>query len=98
MNPTEILSEGCKTILDPVMLVHGFRFAMERAGKSSNGPFASGSYINGNRSLELHVRASLGLVTYHYGDSSVTHHGLRGSCLGGENWQQVPWIFERPSS
>jgi hypothetical protein len=90
MNPTEILSEGCKTILDPVMLVHDFRFAVERAGKSSGGPFASGSYINGNRSLELHVRASLGLVTYHYGDSSLTHTDYMAAVLEGKTGNKYP--------
>ncbi|HEY1484210.1 MAG TPA: hypothetical protein VGF19_15870 [Candidatus Acidoferrum sp.] len=81
---------GCKTILDPVMLVHDFRFALERAGKSSGGPFASGSYVNGNRSLELHVRDSLGLVTYHYGDSSMTHTDYMTAVLEGTPGNKYP--------
>jgi hypothetical protein len=60
-------------ILDPVLQPHGFRFTLEDHAKGSGGWFASGSYTNGDRCLDLHFRQSLGLVTYHIGEDSVDH-------------------------
>ena len=60
-------------ILDPVLTPYGFRFRLESQGKGSGGPFASGSYRQGDRRLELHFRGSLGLVTCHMGSDSLDH-------------------------
>ncbi|HJX16012.1 MAG TPA: hypothetical protein VJ386_09780 [Candidatus Deferrimicrobiaceae bacterium] len=46
---------------------------MVHEGRSSGGESASGEYRRGNRRLELHFRWSLGLVTYHVGDISLSH-------------------------
>jgi len=59
--------------LDPVLKPYGFQFIFERSGSSSGGPFASGRYVRGDRSLELHFRFTLGLVTYHIDDASLDH-------------------------
>jgi hypothetical protein len=60
-------------ILDPVLNPHGFKFDPGPKGKGSGGVFASGRYVRGDRSLDLHVRQSLGLVTYHIGDGMLDH-------------------------
>src|SRR5258707_15494381 len=58
-------------ILDPVLTPYGFRFRLESPGEGSGGPFASGSYRQGDPRLGLHFRGSLGLVTYHLGSDSL---------------------------
>jgi hypothetical protein len=54
----------------------GFEFAETEEGASSGGAFASGEFRRGDRRLELHVRSSLGLVRYHFGEQSLSHEEL----------------------
>ena len=70
--PGDALEAG-QAILDPVLVPHGFQFALRDAGRGSGGHFASGEYVRGSRRLELHYRWSLGLVTYHLADAHATH-------------------------
>src|SRR5262249_8274834 len=49
------------------------RFVFRESGSGSGGPFAYGEFVRGDRRLELHVRESLGLVSYHLGLHSVSH-------------------------
>lgn len=60
-------------VLDPVLAPSGFVFELEAHAKGSGGWFASGCYRRGDRTLELHYRHSLGLVTYHIGRESLDH-------------------------
>ena len=62
-----------RSYIDTIMKQHGFVWEQMASGNSSGGNFDSGRYVNGNRSLELHFRFSLGLVTYHMGDISISH-------------------------
>ena len=73
--PSEVLQVG-REILDPVFDPHGFRFEPGEFGTGSGGPFASGSYVRAGRRLEVHVRHSLGLVTYHVGALALPHEDL----------------------
>jgi 1-acyl-sn-glycerol-3-phosphate acyltransferase len=66
------LRAGVK-IIEPIMNPYGFHFIFHRAGSSSGGNFASGYFVNGKRRLEFHFRQTLGLVTYHVGDKSLSH-------------------------
>jgi hypothetical protein len=95
MPPIEVLSEG-RGILDPVMHRHGFSFKAGPAGPSSGGPYASGAYVNGNRKLEIHFRHSLGLVTYHYGKTSLDHESYMHSLLGTNGGSRYPGFSEDP--
>ncbi len=54
----------------------GFEFVQTEDGDGSGGPFASGEFLRGDRRLELHVRSSLGLVRYHFGEESLSHEDL----------------------
>jgi hypothetical protein len=54
----------------------GFEFIQTDDGAGSDGPFASGEFLRGDRRLELHVRSSLGLVRYHFGEASMSHEDL----------------------
>jgi hypothetical protein len=54
----------------------GFEFIQSDEGVDSGGPFASGEFLRGDRRLELHVRSSLGLVRYHFGEESLSHGDL----------------------
>ncbi|HJZ65193.1 MAG TPA: hypothetical protein VKD70_12800 [Candidatus Acidoferrum sp.] len=93
--PSEILEHGC-SILDPVLLKYGLRRAQLVSGKSSGGPFASTTYTNGNRNLELHFRYSLGLVTYHFGPLSMTHEAYMRVLLGPNGGNMYPGFSEQP--
>jgi hypothetical protein len=70
--PEQFLRAGVKR-LAPVFSRHGFRFKFHGAGKGSGGRSASGEMIRGDRRVELHFRGSLGMVTYHVGESSADH-------------------------
>jgi hypothetical protein len=72
LEPKEALQTGVE-LLDTLMKSHGFIYTPITAGVSSGGPFATGEFRRGNRSLELHYRYSLGLVTYHVGDLVLSH-------------------------
>jgi hypothetical protein len=75
MNPVDALAEGRK-LLDPLLAPAGFHFVDGQQGQGSGGRFASGRYVRGDRSLDLHFRYSLGLVTYRVGRAVVGHEGL----------------------
>lgn len=72
MNPVDVLRDGALE-LQSVLGPHGFEFVQIGGGPSSGGQFASGEYRRGDRRLELHVRHSLGMVTYHVGVNSLSH-------------------------
>ena len=71
-DPEAALKAGIQA-LDPVLKRHGFQFRFEKSGLGSGGSFAWGRYLRNDRSLELHFRFTLGLVTYHIGDASLDH-------------------------
>ena len=95
MTPVEILREG-RNVLDPVMVRHGFSFKPGPAGPSSGGPYTSGVYVNGNRKLETHFRFSLGLVTYHFGQTSLDHESYMRVLLGANGGNKYPGFSEDP--
>jgi hypothetical protein len=84
-DPETILKVGIE-VLDPVLKPHGFKFVFEKAAQGSGGRFAFGKYVRGDRSLELHFRYSLGLVTYHIGESRLDHESyMRSLGVYGKN-------------
>jgi hypothetical protein len=95
--PSEILRQG-RSVLDPVLTERGFSFKEGPAGPSSVGPFASGTYVNGNRSLEIHFRFSLGLVTYHFGRTSMDHESYMRAILGKAGANRYPGFSDDPMS
>jgi hypothetical protein len=95
MAPVEILRKGCG-LLEPVMHRHGFSFKDGPAGPSSGGPYASGSYVNGDRKLEIHFRYSLGLVTYHFGQTSIDHESYMYALVGTNGGNKYPDFSEDP--
>jgi hypothetical protein len=72
---TELLLRGVAE-LAPVLGPAGFEFIQSDEGADSGGPFASGEFLKGDRRLELHVRNSLGMVRYHFGEESLSHEDL----------------------
>ena len=75
VNAGDILRQG-NAILESVLGPAGFRFEEIAAGHSSGGHFASGQWRRGDRAIELHVRWSLGLVTYGIGGTTLGHADL----------------------
>lgn len=95
VHPVEILRAGCE-ILDQIMAPYGFRFVPGASGNSNFGLFASGDYVRGDRRLELHFRYSLGLVTYHIGDVSVSHDAYLRALTKDEGGNQYPGFSAEP--
>jgi hypothetical protein len=95
--PSEILREGGAT-LDPILRAQGFSFKEGPAGRSSGGPYASGVYVNGNRTLEIHFRFSLGLVTCRFGDRSLDHESYMRAVLGNAGGNHYPGFCDDPVS
>ncbi len=94
--PLEFLEQGC-AIVNEVLLPHGFRREKTVSGKASGGEFASTSYVNGSRRLELHFRYSLGLVSYHFGSLAISHEGLMRAVLGAKGGSKYPGFSEVPT-
>jgi hypothetical protein len=78
---SEILTAGV-AILGHLMRSHGFEYTSTSAGVGSGGSYAAGEFRRANRSLELHFRYSLGLVTYHLGSAALSHEDYMWSVLG----------------
>jgi hypothetical protein len=95
--PSGILREG-RTALDPVLNSPGFSFKEHPEGQGSGGAYASGIYVNGNRTLEIHFRFSLGLVTYHFGEMSVDHESYMRAVLGSARGNRYPGFSDDPIS
>jgi hypothetical protein len=93
--PLEILRAGCE-ILDPVMNSHGFRFALRDSDLGCAGYYANGDYVSGDRRLELHFMYSLGLVTYHVGDMSISHDAYLRALTKGAGGNQYPGFSDDP--
>lgn len=74
-SPGDLLERGVAE-LAAVLGSAGFQFVETEEGVSSGGSFASGEFRRGDRRLELHVRSSLGLVRYHFGEESLSHQDL----------------------
>jgi hypothetical protein len=95
--PSETLREG-RAALDPILRAHGFSFKEGPVGSGSGGPYASGGYVNGNRTLEIHFRFSLGLVTYHFGERAVDHESYMRAVLGNAGGNRYPGFSDEPIS
>jgi hypothetical protein len=89
MTPLAALRRGLE-ILDPTMRANGFAFSQVVSGRGSGGNYARGSYIKGDRRLELHYRFSLGLVTYHIGGDALRHEVFMRAILGADKRSRYP--------
>jgi len=74
-NAKELLERGVAELAQ-VLGPAGFEFIETDDGTTNGGSFASGEFLRGDRRLELHVRSSLVLVRYHFGDDSLSHADL----------------------
>ena len=78
-----ILDEGA-LILGEVLTPSGFMFEHVTHGSGSGGPAAHGRFVRGSQSIDVHVRWSLGLVSYTWDDVVVSHADyLRGLSATG---------------
>lgn len=91
---TEMLRLG-RNHIDPIMSAHGFTWEPMWAGNSSGDLSDSGRYVRGERSLELHFRHSLGLVTYRIGNLSLMHEEYMRLCAP-RGAAQYPGFSEDP--
>jgi hypothetical protein len=94
-DPLKYLKEGC-TLLNPILNPHGFRLRSVESGKGSGGYFARAEYQNEDRKLELHYRFSLGLVAYHFGETSLPHESYMRAILGKAGGNRYPGFPDNP--
>jgi hypothetical protein len=83
-------------ILDDFMRTHGFVYTPTSAGVGSGGSFAAGEFRRGDRTLELHYRYSLGLVTYHAGHLVLSHEDYMWSVVGRRWGSRYPGFSNEP--
>jgi hypothetical protein len=83
-------------LLDGFMQSHGFLYTPTTTGKSSGGLFAAGEFRRANRTLELHYRHSLGLVTYRVGRLTLSHEDYMWSVLGRRWASDYPGFSKEP--
>ena len=95
MSAREIFSSGRK-ILDAILVSNGFIFEETASGSSSGGDFVSGRYVRGDRSLEIHFRFSLGLVTYRVRELSTDHESYMRAMLGTRGGNRYPGFSDDP--
>ena len=69
------LAAGAK-IVGAVIEPHGFLWVPGKAHEGHPGNAARGTFVKGDRQLELGFRWSLGPVTYRIGTASVSHEAL----------------------
>jgi hypothetical protein len=74
-NPREVLDRGVVE-LAKVLAPAGFTFVAVDEDDGSGGASATGEFRRGERRLELHVRRSLGLFRYHFGEQALSHEDL----------------------
>ena len=78
-----VLKAGA-AILTPVLAPAGFTFHLTSDRHSSGGDFATSRFTKGTQYLELHFRHSLGMVTYGWDDTAISHADyLRGLAVTG---------------
>jgi hypothetical protein len=94
-NPLEILKAGVQ-ILKSLMSEHRFSDALTAAGRGSGGAYASAEFLRGDRRLEVHFRYSLGLVTYHVGNLSLSHEDYMWSVMGKRGASHYPGFSNDP--
>lgn len=95
MDPRETLEAG-RRLLEDVLLSKGFTYLKGPDGSSSGGDFASARFVKDNRVLELHLRHSLGLVTYHIGELSLTHEAYMRAMVGRSGKNKYPNFSDDP--
>ena len=89
------MEAGCG-ILEPILGPHGWRFVAGPSGSGSGGRFAQGDFVRDDRKLELHFRRSLGLVSYHLGELSLSHDAYMEALLGGRGASRYPGFSANP--
>ena len=80
---------GCAT-LDGPLLKQGFQRGEILSARSSGGDYASVSYLNGDREIEVHFRHSLGLVTYRLGSLKLGHEAYMRATTGPQGGNRYP--------
>jgi hypothetical protein len=93
--PIDVLREGC-AVLDPLMSEYGFSYTEGSSGRGSGGHYASGAYVYADRKLEIHYRYSLGLVTYHFGQTCIDHKSYMRAALGDKGGNKYPGFSDDP--
>jgi len=88
MDPKVELENGVK-LLKNIMNEAGFKFLFECEGISSGGKFASGSFILGDKKLELSFRYSLGCVEYRVLEHNISHKDYM-EAIGKKKEAQYP--------
>ena len=94
-NPLETLTAGV-AILNDLMKRHQFSASTNTTGLGSGGTFAATEFFRDDHKLEIHFRYSLGLVTYHVGNVSLSHEDYMWSVIGKRWASHYPGFSRDP--
>ncbi len=72
LKPEQLLIKGAE-ILSTYLSSLNFNFNLIETGKGSGGHFAHGQFINEDKTIDLHFRWSLGLVSYKINNLILSH-------------------------
>ncbi|QQS52457.1 MAG: hypothetical protein IPM71_06910 [Bacteroidota bacterium] len=72
LKPEQLLINGAE-ILSTYLSSLDFKFKLIETGHGSGGDFAHGQFINEDKTIDLHFRWSLGLVSYKINDLILSH-------------------------
>jgi hypothetical protein len=95
-NRAEQMLQNGSAILADLLTGYGFVWELKGTGKGSGGNYAWGIFRRGDRSLELHVRHSLGMISYHLGDRSLSHDKYMRSVIGRPHASHYPGFADDP--
>jgi hypothetical protein len=95
VSATEILALG-RAVLDPILSHHGFVFDEAHANAHSNERFARGSWVRGNRRMEVGCREELDVVLYEVGGDLVAHDAYMRTVLGPVGSNMFPCVTGDP--
>ena len=78
------------------MSEHRFSDSLTAAGGGSGGAYASAEFLRGDRRLEVHFRYSLGMVSYHVGNVSLSHEDYMWSVMRKRGASHYPGFSNDP--
>lgn len=88
--------ERGRAIIDAVLAAHGFAFDHGHARAISSEEFARGTWVRGDRLLEVGCREELDVVVYRVGEDVLTHEDYMRTVLGPAGSNMFPCVTGDP--
>jgi hypothetical protein len=91
----DVLALG-RSLLDSVLVPHGFAFDEAASAARSTEAFARGAYVRDGRRLELGCREMLAIVVYQLDELLLTHDAYMQTVLGPAGSNMYPCFTGDP--